>query len=298
MSAEPGPRFVWPPRPVVEPESVKPEPAAPRFGLLDLIETQFLGRTGLSFERQTRLTGWAPDPCDAYCQRCGGSVGEHEADGDGCAACREKRLPWDRAIRLGPFLDPIRTAVLDLKFRGWHQTGTELGRAMGRRLADSLTKAQIKPRDAVIVPIPTHWTRRIRFGVDHTLNLSRACGAVSGVPLARVLARRPGPSQLQVSASARATNVAHAFRVRKRLKMPGLVVVLDDVRTTGATLRAACRTLRSGCTVDSLWVLTAGVTPSRDRREREADLDGGDWVGGSIEVLGDEEICRNLSLDD
>ena len=294
MSAEPGPRFVWPPRPVVEPESVKPEPTEPRFGLIDLIETQFLGRTGLSFDRRTRLNGWAPDPYDSYCQRCGGSVGPHEADGDGCSACREKRLPWDRAIRLGPYLGPIRTAVLDLKFRNWHQTGTELGRAMGRRLTESLTKAQIRPGAAVIVPIPTHWTRRIRFGVDHTLTLSRACAAVSGVPLARVLARRRGPSQLQVSASTRATNVAQAFRVRKYRDLPGLVIVLDDVRTTGATLRAACRTTRSGCSVDRLWVLTAGVTPSADRRERENRPDEGGQGVRSIEVLGDEEILQEL----
>jgi predicted amidophosphoribosyltransferase len=295
MSAEPAGRFVWPPKPVVESEPVEVVTQPPSAGFLDLIETQFLGRTGLSFDRRTRLTGWAADPQDAYCQRCGGSVGAHESDGEGCAACREKRLPWDRALRLGPYTGQIRTAVLDLKFRHWHQTGTELGRALGVRLGESLARAQIQPREAAIVPIPTHWTRRIRFGVDHTGTLARACAAETGVPIARVLARRRGPSQLQVSASARRSNVAHAFRVRRRRDLPGLVVVLDDVRTTGATLRAACRAIRSGCAVESLWVLTAGVTPSLGRRERE---NRPDEPVGSVEVLDDKEICRNGRCDD
>jgi predicted amidophosphoribosyltransferase len=298
MSAEPSGRFVWPPKPVVESEPVEVVTQPPSAGFLDLIETQFLGRTGLSFDRRTRLTGWAADPQDAYCQRCGGSVGQHEADGEGCGACRRKRLPWERALRLGPYTGQIRAAVLDLKFRGWHQTGAELGRVLGEYLGESLERAQIPAKEAAIVPVPAHWTRRVRFGVDHTLTLGRAASRASGVPLRRVLARRAGPSQLQVPVSQRMSNVSGVFRVRRGRDLPvsvGVVVVLDDVRTTGATLRSACRAIRSGFEADRIWVLTAGVTPSLDRREREnrplEDV-------ASVEVVEEKEICRNGGRDD
>ncbi len=298
MSAERTDRFVWPPAPVVETEPTRVDPAQPRAGILDLIETQFLGRTGLSFDGRTRVTGWAADPQDAYCQRCGGSVGPHEADGEGCSACWQKKLPWERALRLGPFAGQIRAAVLDLKFRSWHQTGAELGRALGEYLGEALERAQIPAKEAAIVPVPAHWTRRVRFGVDHTLTLGRAASRASGVPLRRVLARRAGPSQLQVPVSQRMSNVSGVFRVRRGRDLPGVagvVVVLDDVRTTGATLRSACRTIRSGFEADRIWVLTAGVTPSLDRREREnrplEDV-------GSVEVLEEKEICRKSGSGD
>ncbi len=295
MSAERTGRFVWPPAPVVEPEPTEVDPAQPRIGILDLIETQFLGRTGLSFDGRTRVTGWAADPQDAYCQRCGGSVGPHEADGEGCGACRRKRLPWERALRLGPYTGQIRAAVLDLKFRNWRQTGAELGRVLGEYLGECLERAQISATEAAIVPVPAHWTRRVRFGVDHTLTLGRAASRASGVPLRRVLARRAGPSQLQVPFSQRMSNVSGVFRVRRGRDLPRLVVVLDDVRTTGATLRSACRAIRSGFEADRIWVLTAGVTPSLDRREREnRALE--DVV--SVSVVEEKEICRKSGRGD
>jgi predicted amidophosphoribosyltransferase len=289
MSADQN-RFLWPPGPLTEPHAPAPPPPGPRPTLLDLVETQFLGRTGVSFDRAARLSGWTPDPPHAYCRRCAGSVGPYEADGSGCPACRTKRLPWERALRLAPYTGDLRQAVLDLKFRAWRRTGDELGRRLGLMLADAIENAQIAPKEAILVPVPAHWTRRLRFGVDHTLVLARAASRASGVPVRRALGRRPGPSQLQVPVSARAANAARAFRPRRRAARTSasLVIVLDDVRTTGATLRAACRALRSGCPVERLWVMTAGVTPSRERLERPAGPGG---HPASFAVVGEEEIA-------
>lgn len=284
-------RFVWPPSPVVETPPAERAPAEPRRTPLDRFEIAFLGRTAVSFDHAARITGWTRDPESVYCPRCGGSVGPHEADGEGCADCRRKRLPWDRSLRLGPYTGVLRDAVLDLKFRSWRRTGTELGQHLGRLLAETLARAQIQPQNAVLVPVPAHWTRRLRFGVDHTQVLVRAASRASGVPVRRALARRRGPSQLQVAPSARASNVTKAFRLRRPLRQtPPLVVVLDDVRTTGATLRAASRAIRSGCAVESMWVLTAGVTPSANRREATNSPDGDGW---SVSVVGEEKIAGN-----
>jgi len=278
--------FVWPPRVLGEPEESE-SAAAPRLGMLDVLETQLLGRVGLAFRACARIEGWAPDAAGAYCQRCGGSVGPYESDGEGCPACRTKRLPWERAIRLGAYTGPIRQAVLDLKFHGWRQTGKELGRALGVRVGEALDRAQIERTEAAIVPVPTHWQRRLGRGVDHTLILARACGQAARVHVRQVLTRVGGASQLEVPSSQRVRNVAGVFRRRRRGSLEGVrvVILLDDVRTTGATLRAASRALVSGGDVQRLWVATAGVTNARGRRETAFLGEGGGGRAHSVSIV-------------
>lgn len=278
--------FVWPPR---RPEQAPVLPVARERGsrVLDVIETQFLGRVGLSFDERARLEGWRPDGRDDYCWRCGGSVGPHESDGEGCASCRTKRLPWERAVRLGGYAGLVRDAVLDLKFRRWRQTGRQLGRALGERLGEELDRAQVEPARVAIVPVPMHWARRMRTGVDHTQVIAGAAARACGCGLVRALVRGGGPSQLEVSASERKSNVSKAFRRRHGIGMRdwALVVLMDDVRTTGATLRATSRALRAGGDIGRLWVATAGVTVERGRGARNEAGEGRRSVAIAREIV-------------
>jgi predicted amidophosphoribosyltransferase len=225
------------------------------------------------------MEGWSRDERGSYCGRCGGTVGPFEADGEGCGSCRQQRLPWEKAIRLGPYSGLLRDAVMDLKFHRWRQTGAQLGRALGQVIGEELDRAQVPRSRAVLVPVPTHWRRRVSRGVDHTWVLARAAEAGSGVEVRRALARRFGPSQVEVSASERRSNVSGVFVGRGRgVFEREVTVVLDDVRTTGATLRAAVRALGLGGSGDRVWVATVAVTPIAGRRE------GGVGVLGSVSI--------------
>lgn len=289
--SEPGASsFAWPPRaPICVPapppraqsdqSSDKPMDAMGR--LLDSIELDLLGRTTLSFDRWARRTGWVPDGRDAYCWRCAGSVGPHEQDGEGCATCRAKKLPWDRALRLGRYEDELRHEVLALKFQGWRPGGHGLGRFMGEIISAQLGRAQIAPNHARLVPVPTNPWRRFSRGVDHTLVLARAASTVSGCQVARVLRARYRPEQVGLSATARARNMKGAFEPRTRtLRRRGaddgdavrVWVLIDDVRTTGATFTACSKALRRGLasfggeTSAQIWICSVAVAGERGRR--------------------------------
>ena len=220
--------------------------------ILESVETELIGRRGVSFSIAARMQQWKPEPGTAVCWRCAQSVGQYETDGDGCATCRGNKLPWSRAMRLGRYDGIIRDAVLDLKFRRWRLTGKQLGEAFGVEIADRLDALGLRPEEVLISPIPMTRRRRIRRGIDHTLVLAQGVSRSSGIRVVELLRARNRAEQIGLSATDRTKNMRGAFfvpgssqrRLKKLMKEEiRAILVLDDVRTTGATLEEGCRVL-------------------------------------------------------
>jgi len=280
-------RFVWPPKDGQnrhEHESTPADPArvAPVNALIESVELDLLARTGLSFDRWAARTGWSPDPREARCWRCAGLVGPYECDGEGCARCRSKPLAWDRAMCLGAYDGPLREHILGLKFNGWRPSGDGLGKFAGERISSELQRSQIDPEHARIIPIPMHPIRRVHRGVDHTRILARSASTASTITWSPLLRARYRPEQIGLSSTARARNIRDGFRIDRRKGrrlrsgaegLPRVWVLVDDVRTTGATFVSACKVLRrfgrslglSREEQPKIWVCSIAVASS-DRR--------------------------------
>lgn len=249
-------RFVWPPRrgvPIataaapIQASTARPRPgAAPvRRSAWSEFESAFLDVTAAPLPLRAFDAGWMADGSDGYCPRCGRTLGATPAPPDGCDECAGVRFAWDRMVRLGEYTGPLRTWVHEVKFTRWRRLGFDLG----QRLGHSLLEAWIRRPDAsracpVVVPVPDHPLRRVWRGIDHTAVIAAGVVRATGWPLWQPLQRRLGRSQLSLPASERAANVARSFGIRRVLPPlggVGLVVVVDDVVTTGATMRACCR---------------------------------------------------------
>jgi ComF family protein len=185
---------------------------------------------------------------------CGGPRGASPR----CGRCRRGRSPLGLGASLGPFEGTLRTLVHELKYRG--------RRRVAERLAELLLEraetARVLARDAVLVPVPLHPRRLRERGFNQAELVARALGRRAGLPTcaAALVRRKDTTSQTGLSATARRANVAGAFCVRRRAQVDGRCVVLvDDVATTGATVRACAAALRAAGAADVRLLTVARV---------------------------------------
>jgi len=111
-----------------------------------------------------------------------------------------------------------------------------------------------------VMPVPLHWRRKAYRGFNQAAELAKPLAASLGLPLARGLYRsKATPFQSGLNAKKRASNLQGAFRF-SRTATHAHVLIVDDVVTTGATLRAMAKVLLANGVkrVSSLTVARAG----------------------------------------
>jgi predicted amidophosphoribosyltransferase len=195
-----------------------------------------------------------------------------------CAVCRPAatvgvsgRFSFP-VVAAGPYAGALRTALLAFKERGRRDLGVPLAvllaAAVGALLEQVPGVGRAGGRSVVLIPVPSARAAAARRGGSHLARLARPAAVRCGVryaPDALRLVRTPADSA-GLGLRQRAANVDHAMTAR-RPRAPASAIVLDDVVTTGATLREAARALRAAG-----WpVLGAAVLAATPRRGTEVD---------------------------
>jgi ComF family protein len=137
------------------------------------------------------------------------------------------------------FEGPARALVHALKFRG----ALELAETMAAQIVANAPPGMLEAGVA-LVPVPTPAGRRRKRGFDHAALLARAIGARTGMEVVPCL-RRAGRAPRQAGARRSERLADGRVRVEVCAAVPRRAVLVDDVHTTGATLRECARKLQA-----------------------------------------------------
>lgn len=147
----------------------------------------------------------------------------------------------DRLACLGSYdLPLLQTGIQRLKYSGARVVAEPLAIELGRRY-DSLMQG------TPIIPVPLHPSRRHRRGFNQAQLLAESLSrSINGHCRAWVRRTKRTVSQVELNEHQRQINVHDAFALVPGLeRVPPHGIIVDDVFTTGATISAVARVLRS-----------------------------------------------------
>lgn len=189
-----------------------------------------------------------------YCRTCSLELARSV---EACGECTGRAPTFDRAMAGFGYRAPVASLVQRFKFNGDLAAGRVLARMLAERLRDMEAA-----RPDLMIPVPLNWRRHWRRGFNQAELLCRDLSRhFSGLPWVDALRRsRATVTQSELPADRRAGNVRGAFAIAGKVGRlpPGLrhAVLVDDVMTTGATIRECARVLkRAGVARVDVWVV-------------------------------------------
>lgn len=212
--------------------------------------------------------------CDApgaeICEACNACVRSNEATRLRCRLCADVSIqspcqrcaleppPFSRAVCAGNYAPPLDAVERSMKFRA----RPHAARALAGLLASATRQACLDPHPELLIPVPLASERLAERGFNQAALIAHALAQDLGTPLRLNALRRvrETPALSLMHAEERTSAIRGAFACVENLS-GSVVGLVDDVMTTGATLRAASHALRAAGACDVI-VLVALRTPA------------------------------------
>ncbi|TAN60371.1 ComF family protein [bacterium] len=189
------------------------------------------------------------------CLKCGDPFISIEGSDRTCGKCLTAKIPFNVA-RSGFIYDgAVAESIHRFKYNG----KVILAYPLGALMASCAEALQLKPD--VVVPVPLHIERLKARGFNQSLMLAKILAKRLGVKTdcSNLKRTRPTLPQIGLKHEERAENVAGAFKVINSLAFKNKnILLIDDVLTTGATIRECAKTLKkAGAEVNILTLARA-----------------------------------------
>ncbi len=181
------------------------------------------------------------------CKKCGKEIfAEHM---EYCLDCARHRRSFDSGVALLNYNEAARRSMAAIKYKNRREYLDFYAEAIVHRYGKWMEHLKA---DALI-PVPVHPARLRRRGFNQAAELAGRLEHLTGIPVVSDLlirTRRTAP-QKELSPAERLKNLQQAFAVASAYqdqnshKIPGCVILVDDIYTTGSTMEACARILKA-----------------------------------------------------
>lgn len=191
------------------------------------------------------------------CRKCGQARSE----------CECKRLNFLFSGMTAPFYNEgvARRGIYDIKYKGRRDNAEFFGICMAERFAELFTDVSVD----VVAAVPTSSKKKSENGYDHAAVLAKAVAKRLGCRYDGRILKRVGNAKPQHSLNyaERMASVKNLFRADKKLAAGKTVLLVDDIRTTAATLNACTKQLMlSGA--ENVYAATALITKRSKEKQK------------------------------
>ncbi len=201
--------------------------------------------------------------------------------GDGCCAnCRAYPPEFERAVSFSEYEGSLRGLIHLLKYEGVTPVAAPLGGMLAQAVGELLPGC--RNATPLLVPVPLHHARRRSRGYNQAEMIARVAAkrlsSNTEIVCDALVRRRETISQVGLTREERIANVRDAFRVANRSRIQDRVlIVVDDVMTTGTTLSECARVLKAAG-ARQVWAATVA------RAFHGADFPAADTPGEEEEI--------------
>lgn len=163
-----------------------------------------------------------------------------------CINCQGGKDHWfDAAIAVFPYQGEIRKVIHEFKYRSAVKWAKPLGLFMAKAVRKDPRFQEIE----MVIPVPLHESRKKTRGYNQSALLAKEIGRELGIPVAVDALKRikDTPSQTGLDKKGRQENLVNAFETCSgNLLQEKIVLLVDDIYTTGATVETCSHILKKG----------------------------------------------------
>lgn len=187
-----------------------------------------------------------------WCLCCGRKLSEEE---EYCSECRETEQPFVRGRTLYEY-QSAASAIYRFKYGGRREYADFFGEQISLYLGDFIRS--VSPQ--ALVPIPLHKRRERKRGYNQAGLLAESVGRRTGVPvLGRALVRTKNTVPLKcLNPQERQNNLKKAFKIAQNDVKLKTIIIIDDIYTTGSTIKEAAKVLKQAGAEKVYFITLAG----------------------------------------
>lgn len=188
------------------------------------------------------------------CKNCGKPITSKQKEY--CYDCKGKENSFECGRNLWLHDEMVSSSIYRFKYGGRKVNAVFYAAELNREFGHLIKKWKIEQ----IIPIPLHRSRKRKRGYNQAELLAKELGklcdiSVDSQSLVRVRATTP---QKELTAKQRTTNLKYAFSVKRKSSLSDVVLLIDDIYTTGSTLEEATKCLKKSG-VQKVYFLTISI---------------------------------------